>query len=102
MLAIKTRTIGQTTHKGTRVAATGANGQRVVIPYEYSGIDQAHAKAAQALCEKYKWHGDYVGGWLNNNEMAWVSTRNPTATIRVRADMATTQTEGGATYDLPV
>jgi hypothetical protein len=63
MIAIETRFLGPTDTKGARILATTCNGQRLTLPYDYTGDE--HRKAAEALATKYGWLRDgmrLVGG----------------------------------------
>lgn len=65
MKAITTRFVPATDHRGSRIAATDEDGNRVQIPYphELASFD-AHAAGAQALCRKMRWHGTLIAGSL--------------------------------------
>lgn len=63
MIAIETRYIGPTDRRGSRVAATTANGHRMVIAYDPSRSQQdAHRKAAECLAREMGWTGKLVCG----------------------------------------
>ncbi len=69
MKAIKTRYLGPTDHRGSRIKAT-AEGIResVTVPYPHemnSGPD-AHSVAALALCRKMGWDGTLIAGGLDD------------------------------------
>ena len=63
MKAIRTKYLGPTDHRGSRIKADDYEGQSVTISYPYglSGED-CHRKAADALCVKMGWPRDLVGG----------------------------------------
>lgn len=65
-VAIKTKYVGPTDTKGSRIIAT-ANGNRVSIPYSHSG--DAHQKAAKAICEKMGWTGQLVEGGTEDGKV---------------------------------
>lgn len=79
MKVIRTKYIGPTSVKGSRVSAsTGETGQRIILdwPYELNPT-KAHAKAARALCTKLGWDGpnyELVGGGFPDGTMVWVFT----------------------------
>ena len=63
MKAIRTKYLGPTNCRGSRIKADDYEGHSVTIsyPYELSG-EAVHRKAADALCEKMDWPTDLVGG----------------------------------------
>ncbi len=67
MKAIKTKYLGPTNTKGSRIKATAEGGNSITIsyPYELSG-EAVYKKAAIALCEKMNWPTDLIGGGINN------------------------------------
>lgn len=66
--AISTKFLGPTNCHGARIKATAQAGS-VTVPYDHSqSIAGAHAKAAQALIDKYDW--DRLG-------LDWVSAGHP-------------------------
>jgi len=66
MKAIVTKYHGPTNFKGSRISASDEDGNRITIsyPYELSGYEAVHRKAAEALCDKMGWTGELVGGSL--------------------------------------
>lgn len=71
--AIETHYIGPTNFRGARILARAAAG-KIVVPWDGKlGIEQNHAVAAKALCDKMGWSGKYVaGGLADDSGMAWV------------------------------
>ncbi len=65
VVAITTKYLGPTDHRGSRVRASIASGESITIPYSYylSGED-VHKEAALALCKKIGWAGKMVGGTI--------------------------------------
>ena len=63
--AIITKYLGPTNSRGSRIKATKAGDSKVsvTIGYDYA-LDtfDVHAKAAKALCDKYKWECDLIAG----------------------------------------
>lgn len=60
--AIETKFIGPTNTRGSRVKASAQAGS-VTIGWDHAlNTDENHAKAAQALADKYGWEGNMVGG----------------------------------------
>lgn len=56
---IMTKYLGPTNFRGSRVTAFTSDGQRVTVGYDHSmSREDAHRKAAEALCEKYGWPAD--------------------------------------------
>ena len=63
MKAITTRFLGPTATKGSRIAASDQDGNRVTITYEsHSDTEDAHRKAANTLCYKMGWPTDLASG----------------------------------------
>ena len=63
MVAILTRWLAPTNHRGSRVVADAGDGRRVTVSYSHSLSGEAcHREAAQALCTKMGWDGTMVGG----------------------------------------
>ncbi len=63
MTAIVTRYIGPSNTRGGRIVADGGLKRRVTIPYPHElRSEDAHACAAQALCNKFGWTGDLRSG----------------------------------------
>lgn len=63
LVAIETRYLGPTNHRGSRVVATTCNGHRLVGQYDAScNAYEAHRRVAMALAEKMAW-------WRQN--IAW-------------------------------
>ena len=72
MKAIKTKYIGPTNTKGSRMRATDEDGNSVTITWDDSLDSLAnHEAGAVALCNKTDWVGNLVGGHLKNC-MVWV------------------------------
>ena len=62
--AIVTKYLGPTDMRGSRIKATAAAGS-VTVSYDDSlNSERAHAKGAQALAEKFGWHGHWVQGGM--------------------------------------
>jgi hypothetical protein len=91
MKAILTKFHGATDTRGSRIAASDEDGNRITIPYPYelSGED-VHQKAAQALCTKMGWNGRLTGASLKNGYV-FVFTETSDAVIRLMAAL----TRGG-------
>ncbi len=60
--AITTKYIGPTNHRPGRIKSSAVAGS-VTVEYEHGlGIEKNHARAAQALANKYQWAGNYAQG----------------------------------------
>jgi hypothetical protein len=71
MKAIKTKYLGPTDTKGSRVKATCDAGS-VVIGYDSAlSTEDNHRNAKNLLCDKFGWGNVAVFGWINN-ECFWV------------------------------
>ena len=60
-VSIETKYLGPTNFRGSRIVATTANGQRLVMSADHSSRDP-HIDAAVALAVKMGWHGQLVQG----------------------------------------
>jgi hypothetical protein len=91
MKAIVTRYLPATNSRGSRIAASDEDGNRITIPYphELSG-EAVHRLAAQALCAKMGWHGRLTSGSLKHG-YAFTFTHTSDAVIR----LMTALTRGG-------
>jgi len=74
--AIRTRFHGATETRGSRITARAEAGS-VTVSYDYSlNGSENHARAAQALVDKFGWgkphYGEYVGG-VFGNDYYWVA-----------------------------
>ena len=66
-VAISTKYLGPTNHRGSRVAVTSGNGHRLVVPWDYTlGSPENHLAAAKVMAEKMGWDGEWVGGGTDN------------------------------------
>lgn len=72
--AIVTKFIGPTNHRGSRIKATAAAGS-VTVSYNHAlNIEANHAKAAEALANKFEWAGTwYQGGMPGDRGYCFVS-----------------------------
>lgn len=79
MQAITTKFHPCTNLRPSRVSATAEAG-RVTLSWDHGlNVDQNHLAAAVALCRKFGWKGEIVGGHLpkgNPAHMAFVFTGN--------------------------
>ncbi len=74
MKAIRTKYIGPSNVKGSRLTATtGETGQRIIMswPSELNS-SAAHAKGARALADKFGWTSKLIGGGFPDGTMVWV------------------------------
>ena len=65
--AITTRYLGPTNTRGSRIKAIAAAGSITISCDDSLNIEQQHAKAAQALANKFKWKGSYYQGGMPND-----------------------------------
>lgn len=84
MKAIRTKYLGPTNFRGSRIVATAEGGHRLVIPYDYGANDHGHGEAAIQLARKLGWRGEMVAGGLPDGSTAWVFT-NGSARIDIDA-----------------
>jgi hypothetical protein len=91
MKAISTRYYGATNTRGSRIAATDEDGNRITIayPHELSG-EAVHRAAADALCAKMHWSGRLTGASFKRGYV-FVFTVTTDAVIRLMAAL----TRGG-------
>ena len=72
MKVITTRYHGPTNTRGSRIAATDEDGNRVILTYNDAlNSEPNHAAAARKLCEKMDWRGTLTGGHIKHG-MVWV------------------------------
>ena len=70
--AIITKYLDPTNTRGSRVKAIAAAGS-VILEWDNAVSDETnHEHAANALCAKYKWAGEYIGGQLPNGDYVFV------------------------------
>jgi hypothetical protein len=91
MKAITTKYHGPTDTRGSRIAATDEDGNRITIsyPYELSG-EAVHRAAADALCAKMNWTGRLTGASLKRGYV-FVFASTSDAVVRLMAAL----TRGG-------
>lgn len=68
MKAIRTRYLGPTNYRGSRIKADDGDGNTITVgyPHDKGPGAEAHAVAAVALCRKMGWAGELVSGGLND------------------------------------
>ncbi len=72
--AIVTKYIGPSNTKGSRIKARAAAGSLTVHLDSALNIENNHAKAAEALANKYKWRGNwFMGGMPDDTGYCFVS-----------------------------
>jgi hypothetical protein len=79
MKAIRTKYIGPSNVKGSRLSATtGERGQRLIMswPSELNS-GEAHARGARALADKMGWKTELIGGGFPDGTMVWVFKTSP-------------------------
>lgn len=75
MKAIRTKYIGATNFKPSRIVAeSGEKGQRVIASFGSlnSSDNVAHGMMARRLCDKMGWKGELIGGGFPDGTMVWV------------------------------
>lgn len=73
--AIRVKVIPATNTKSERLSASDGDGNRILISrWSEASIERAIETAAQRLCQKMKWEGSLVGGWLARGEYVFVFT----------------------------
>jgi len=73
MQAIVTKYYGATNFKPSKIVAKSASGLKVSVSYEHEyNADDNHKRAALALCAKYGWPNELIGGGLSDSEEVWV------------------------------
>lgn len=84
MQCIKTKYLGPTNMRGSRVKASTTNGISITLGWQHEyDSEQNHAAAAWALASKMNWHGDWFGGCLHGGGYVFVCTRNNTPSFRI-------------------
>jgi hypothetical protein len=72
--AIITKYIGPSNTKGSRIKATAAAGSITLHLDHALSTEENHAKAAEALANKFKWRGCWYGGGMpDDSGYCWVS-----------------------------
>ena len=70
--AIKTRYIGPTNSRGSRVVAECDAG-KVTVSWDYAlGVSDNHQAACRALMDKFGWTQPMAGGGYKDGSMFWV------------------------------
>lgn len=62
--AITTKYLGPTNTRGSRIKAVAAAGSVTIERDSSLGIEANHARAAEALANKFGWHGQYYQGGM--------------------------------------
>ncbi len=63
MKSIVTKYLGPTDRRGSRIKASDCDNNSVVVGLDHElSIEDAHAKAARALCKKMGWTGKMAWG----------------------------------------
>lgn len=70
MQAIETKYYGVTNTRGARIVARASAG-KVSIPFPYDAHDP-HLEAAKALCVKFNWQNELIGGGLHDGREVFV------------------------------
>ncbi len=65
MKAIRTRYVGPSNVRGSRIIADDGERNRITVSYDH-GSNNPHREAALALCRKMKWSGDLIEGGLGD------------------------------------
>lgn len=72
MKCIRTRYMGPTNSKGTRIVADDGDGNSVYLARDTArAVEEDMFAAAVALTNKMKWRGELRGGW-HKQAMYWV------------------------------
>ena len=67
MIAILTKYIPPTNHRGSRISVLSGNGHRLMVPWaDELDASENHAAAAYALCHKMGWTGTLAHGGLKD------------------------------------
>ena len=70
--AIRTRYLGPTNYRGSRVVAECDAG-RITVSWDYEGsVHDNHARACAALLKKLGWSQSMTGGGFMDGAMFWV------------------------------
>ena len=74
MIAIQTKYLGATNHRGSRIRAFTCNGHSKTINYDNGlNTDGAHFEAVKALCTDLGWSGQMVqGGTKDGSVWVWL------------------------------
>ncbi len=79
-VAILTKYLGPTNHRGSRVKAYTESGLKITVSWDHAlNVEMNHRAAAHALANKMGWHGNWAGGAIEhgyayvNASAAWDS-----------------------------
>lgn len=64
-VAIQTRFMGPTNHRGARIVATTSNGHKIIRPFDYAARNP-HAAVAAELARSMGWTGHLICGGTEN------------------------------------
>ena len=78
MKAIQTKFIGATNTRGSRVTVRDGDGNSTWSSYDHGmNAERNHAAGAKKLCDKMKWTGAFVSGWLKAGTYVHVFLETP-------------------------
>lgn len=73
MQAITTTYYGATNTRSSKIVAKSASGLKLSLSYDHEyTADKMHERAARALCDKYGWTNELIGGGLSDSSEVWV------------------------------
>lgn len=88
MQAIRTKFLGATATKPSRIKAFSST-HSIIIPYDHAlTSDDCHARAAQALLGELGWRGEWCGGAIDSNGFVFVYLSNERCTFGPRFTVA--------------
>jgi hypothetical protein len=87
--AITTKYLGPSNTLGSRIKATAAAGSVIVHIDNALNIEENHAKAAEALANKFKWQGSwYIGSLPGEHGYAFVCQNHSTPVFHIASEAA--------------
>lgn len=92
MQAIRTKYIGPTNYRGSRIKAIATAGSITLSWAHNLNSDENHRSAALALATKLGWtYGPFIGGTLDSGDCVYVCQLDPRDTFTVPKEATTCQ-----------
>lgn len=83
MKAIRTKFIGPTNTKGSRIKADDGDGNSITVSFDYA-TNNHHWRAADALARKMGWSGQLIEGVIGDEHVFVWSVADGSSAITVR------------------
>jgi len=86
--AITTKYIGPRDVRGSRVKATAAAGSLTLDWDDSLNSAENHLAAAQALANKFGWHGHWYSGTIKDGTTVWICSIDKTSNFYVERGLS--------------